>query len=115
MTTIITLNVGGMLFQTSKDTLLKGDTYFVPLATHSNCEEVIFIDRDPAYFRYILNWLRGATVLPEDRLSLQELLVESDFYCMKDMKETIEAILSKSTTVIAQLTRFGDELKYMYK
>ena len=112
---IVTLNVGGVLYQTSKETLEKNDTYFRPLVTHSNVEEIIFIDRDPAFFRYILNWLRGSSILPEDTVSLQELAVEADFYCMQDLKEAINSRLMTSTTSIEQMKRFGDELKYAYR
>ncbi len=113
--TIVTLNVGGVLYQTSKETLEKNDTYFRPLVSHTNLEDIIFIDRDPAFFRYILNWLRGSPILPEDTVSLQELSVEADFYCMQELKEAIASRLINSTTAIEQMKRFGDELKYAYR
>ena len=46
MTQVVTLNVGGCLYQTSKETLETQDTYFRPLVTNSNIEEIIFIDLD---------------------------------------------------------------------
>lgn len=115
MTEVITLNIGGCIYQTSKETLKKNDTYFRALVEHSNCEDIIFVDRDPSLFRYILNWLRGTTVLPDDTLSLKELLMESDFYCMEDMKNEITVKLASSTTYLEEMKRFANELKYTYR
>lgn len=115
MTEIVTLNVGGCYYQTSKETLEKKDTYFRALVEHTNCEEVIFVDRDPSLFRYVLNWLRGTKVLPDDTLLLRELLMESDFYCIDDMKLEVEKKLHTSSTIIEQLKRLSSELSYAYK
>tara|TARA_B100001989_G_scaffold252812_1_gene236365 strand:+ start:1520 stop:1867 length:348 start_codon:yes stop_codon:yes gene_type:complete len=115
MTEIVTLNVGGCLYQTSKETLSKNNNYFRALVEHSSCEDIIFIDRDPSLFRYILNWLRGTTVLPDDTLSLKELLMESDFYCMEEMKNEIVEKLTTSTTYLEEMKRFANELKYAYR
>ena len=115
MTEIVVLNVGGCLYQTSKETLLKYDNYFRALVEHGNCEDIIFIDRDPSLFRYILNWLRGTTVLPDDTLSLKELLMESDFYCMEDMKNEISVRIATSTTTLEEMKRLANELKWVYR
>lgn len=115
MTEVVTLNIGGCFYQTSKETLRKNNTYFRALVENSNCEDVIFVDRDPYLFRYILNWLRGTTVLPDDTISLKELLMESDFYCMEDMKNEIVVRLASSTTYLEELKRFANELKYTYR
>lgn len=112
---IVTLNVGGCLFQTSKATLEMHDTFFRALVENANIDETVFIDRDPSYFRYILNWLRGTHVLPEDKLSLKELMYECDFYCINDMKEEIEKIITVSSTVIEKMSKIENELKYVYR
>lgn len=115
MTEIVTLNIGGVLYQTSKETLSKGNNYFRALVEHTNCEDVVFVDRDPSLFRYILNWLRGTNMLPDDTLSLKELLMEADFYCMEEMKTEIASKIPASTTYLAEMKRFADELKYIYR
>jgi len=103
---LITLNIGGQLFITTKDTLLKGDTMLSRMFSgqfKSSCcvdrdgellklffgscmisfyrEGNPFIDRDGKHFRIILNFLRsGKFVPPSDPVSVQELLVEADYY-----------------------------------
>ena len=86
--TYIKLDVGGMLFKTSVNTLcaergsvlaamFSGSGFHVTL----NDEGAYFIDRDGTHFRHILNYLRGCfdagTVSDGAR---RELLVEADFY-----------------------------------
>ena len=115
MTQIVHLNVGGCLFQTSKETLENTNTYFRALVEHSDLDDVLFIDRDPCLFRYILNWLRGVHLLPDDKSSLQELLYEADFYCIEEMKTEIKTKIQTATTYLGEMTRFGNELKYQYR
>lgn len=106
---IIYLNVGGVFYVTSKDTLEKYDNYFRALVkVHvDNPEESIFIDRDPYLFRYVLNWLRGVAVLPEDALTLRELLFEADYYSMEDMVSAIKTKLDTSTTIQNELSKIS--------
>eukprot|EP01113_Clastostelium_recurvatum_P022758 TRINITY_DN2726_c0_g1_i4.p1 TRINITY_DN2726_c0_g1~~TRINITY_DN2726_c0_g1_i4.p1 ORF type:complete len:332 (-),score=51.93 TRINITY_DN2726_c0_g1_i4:24-1019(-) len=88
----VLLNVGGMLFATSAETLQsRRNTYFG--AMFSGMIELkpdkdgrIFIDRDGTHFRYVLNYLRnGELLVPEDKLVRKELLVEAQFYGLQDM------------------------------
>ena len=60
----VTLNVGGALFETSVETLRQKSCFFA--AMFSGCwdtasvgKEAIFIDRDPAHFPVLLNYLRS--------------------------------------------------------
>ena len=86
--TIVRLNVGGTIFDTSQATLLQSphdqDSVFHKLLSGRftaprDAEGRIFIDRDAAHFRIILNWLRSGHVPP--RLdNVDELMVEADFY-----------------------------------
>lgn len=87
MSPIVYLNVGGCSFTTRRDTLHAG--FFLGLAQTSSGMEEIFVDRDPAHFRYILNWLRGSRCLPEDDQTLTELMWEADFYALDDMVASI--------------------------
>lgn len=83
------LNVGGVYFAARRSSLLNSNSFFSGAMTaHADCCE-LFIDRDPTYFRHILNWIRGVRHLPEDDSVLQELMWEADYYSMHDMREAI--------------------------
>jgi hypothetical protein len=68
----IVLNVGGTMFETMKDTLLKS-AYFEAFFRFENND--YFIDRDPEMFRHVLNLLRDP-----DYNFPKEYISELDFY-----------------------------------
>ena len=91
----VKLNIGGMLFMTTVDTLRnEPDTYFSCLLsehfdTSPDEDGEIFVDRDPTFFRFILNHLRGADV-SKDIESLKEnekaaIAQEVDYYQIASM------------------------------
>ena len=105
---ILSINVGGKVFQTLKSTfntphsgeyfrnLLFSDRFPQLRDAHGN----VFIDRDPELFRYILEYLRTDQIqLSEDHDNirfLQKLFTEADYYQLSDMqKEISEMILPK--------------------
>ena len=47
------------------------------------------MDRDPTYFRYVLNWLRGVKYLPDEETVLNELIWEADYFCLEEMRDAI--------------------------
>eukprot|EP01114_Cavostelium_apophysatum_P019526 TRINITY_DN631_c0_g1_i2.p1 TRINITY_DN631_c0_g1~~TRINITY_DN631_c0_g1_i2.p1 ORF type:complete len:210 (+),score=46.84 TRINITY_DN631_c0_g1_i2:63-692(+) len=103
---IVSLNVGGQLFETSKATLLKGgETMLSKLLSGQfkarlDGSNRIFVDRDGTHFRYILNYLRsGKFVPPNDPASIQELLVEADYYQVKELSNHIERHLQREKKV----------------
>lgn len=112
MTIVVTLNVGGCLFQTSKSTLEK-EKFFSCLVSQYCTDEVLFIDRDPTFFKYILNWMRGSYALPDDKLSLLELYYEADFFCMFNLKEEVETKLKISKTYMDVLNKINENLLYI--
>ena len=89
----VKLNVGGMRFSTTIDTLMKGDTMLsamfsgrMPLKRDDDGS--VFIDRDGTHFRAILNFLRdGHVPLPDKRKELEELKMEANFYCINQLIE----------------------------
>ncbi|KAI6190230.1 BTB domain-containing protein [Aphelenchoides bicaudatus] len=82
---IVTLNVGGQRFSTSKSTLTWiPDTFFTSLLsgrirTAEDDTGAKFIDRDPQLFRRILNYLRTKQV-DLSNISVKMLLHEAEFY-----------------------------------
>lgn len=70
----VILNIGGTRFETSKETLTQdSDSLFALLFTDESPVVPVgnsyFIDRDPAHFRLILNYLRHSSPLPVMQLS----------------------------------------------
>lgn len=119
-TSPIHVNIGGVYFSTSFHTLRRSQYFrnrerslssfpSSPSSISENCNEgekgmdvslssplpslfnlELFVDRDPTYFRHILNWMRGVRFLPEDGDVLQELEWEASFYGLNDMKTAIQ-------------------------
>ena len=99
---IVIVNVGGVYYTTRRGTLLNAGNFFAPLlrstsAAGSTVAE-IFVDRDPTHFRHLLNWMRGSRFLPSEEQVLQELLWESDYFCMHDMHDFIQRSKNRFNT-----------------
>ena len=60
----INLNIGGTDFVTTRETLLNKSGFFAALVRNTDADAVFFVDRDPTYFMYILNYLRGSEFIP---------------------------------------------------
>lgn len=93
---IIVLDVGGMIYKTTIDTLRNcPDSYFSGLTKFlKNSNEPYFIDRSPEYFPYILDYLRN-TYLPlklYDEKTLYNIYQEANYYCLSTLKSEIEKI-----------------------
>jgi len=96
-TNIIDLNVGGVQYTTSKDTLIKNEGSLLcsmfsedPTKLSHDSKGRVFIDRDGVLFRYILDFLRnGVTVLPENFQEDERLKVEAKFYQLDAMLEQL--------------------------
>lgn len=100
----LTLNVGGMKVETSKNTL-RADPSCVfalmlqPLSPFRPSNNVYFFDRDPAHFKIILNYLRNnCTVekryLPREHVYLYELLQEAKFYKLSGLVSIVQERLN---------------------
>ena len=132
--TLISLNVGGKLYTTTVATLQSGGSntnYFDCLLSerfpllkdnHGN----IFIDRDGATFRYILNFLRGSALHVTEAcpaaaaLIYEEILEEAEFFGLtilaEELERRIEAIEEDENTpkidnVVTELQRLQRQLK----
>lgn len=95
---IIRLNVGGISFTTSLDTLLSDENSMLALMfsgrynVEKDEEGRYFIDRDGTHFRYILNFLRdGSTYIPYTNKQLvDELYEEVKFYQIEELLARLE-------------------------
>lgn len=87
---VVTLDVGGLLFKTTKFTLTKyRNTFFTGLFKMNSPlrqkDGSIFIDRDGKHFRLLLNFMRsGRIMMPEDHTERKEVMIEAEYYCLDD-------------------------------
>ena len=105
---ILKLNVGGMIFYTLKSTLskkIKKDNANEFHETHlleemyndslKENKEIKFIDRDPTYFNYILDYLRCPNkklILPNKKMILKQLKNEAEYFKLNGLVEIIESL-----------------------
>ncbi|CAJ0953894.1 unnamed protein product, partial [Mesorhabditis belari] len=120
----IKLNVGGQIFQTTKMTLCREESFLSKLIRDdggltSDRDEsgAILIDRDPQYFAPILNYLRHGKLVINPGISLEGVLHEADFYNLPVLSHMVlERIkgkkleLSQKKTVYRVLQCHGEEL-----
>lgn len=99
---VLTLNVGGLVYTTTRSTLIKypdsmlGAMFsgsYVP--TSCDSQGHYFIDRDGHMFRHVLNFLRsGRLCLPHGFKDYELLEAEADFYQVTPMIAAIKEIRS---------------------
>uniref|UniRef100_A0A6C0E8Y5 BTB domain-containing protein n=1 Tax=viral metagenome TaxID=1070528 RepID=A0A6C0E8Y5_9ZZZZ len=93
MSNIIKLNIGGVLYQTTENTLLKYPDSFLAsifyekhlLPTDEN--GYYFIDRDGKLFEYILRFLRDGTINLDNTAKniIDDILDEADYYGIDEL------------------------------
>jgi hypothetical protein len=93
---IVKLNVGGILFTTTKGTLCRyphsmlGAMFNGSMATYKD-NDGYFIDRNGAMFGYVLDFLRSLQLaLPSDFNHLDQLAIEADFYQIEPLITAIQ-------------------------
>ena len=131
----VRLNVGGTYFLTTYTTLSNVHNNSTPTYFHGIIsehfkkeydkqlsEEYYFIDRDPTYFRYVLNYLRDGNIsgIPKDNVQiLNEILQEASFYSINGLTIYITKILNdiyenkkKSNSDVKEHKLFQDLNRY---
>ena len=76
---VVTLSVGGEIFKTAQSTLAKS-AFFRNLLSNDYIDaqsDEVFVDRDPRYFRFVLQYLRtGSIETPQLPLTAEGLMNE---------------------------------------
>ncbi|XP_036416351.1 BTB/POZ domain-containing protein KCTD5 isoform X2 [Colossoma macropomum] len=99
----VRLNVGGTVFLTTRQTLLKEQTSFLyrlcqqqDLQSDTDETGAYVIDRDPTYFGPILNYLRHGKLVYNKELAEEGVLEEAEFYNITPLIKLIkERILER--------------------
>jgi hypothetical protein len=110
---VVSLNVGGKLFQTNIQTLLNiKDTLFykIILSKTFDMTNEIYIDRSPRYFNTILDYMRFKTFTPKafSFPEKKELLEEAEYY---EIAELID-VMGNQTKLI-EIVKFEVNGFYM--
>ena len=96
---IISFNIGGRIFATSRETIANDEFCMLnvmlkhePSMSSTRDESgAIFIDRDPTYFQYVLNYLRNGIVdLPPEKFKLNAILREAEFYQINGLYTAVQ-------------------------
>jgi len=104
----IILNIGGTLFETTRQTLTKQPNSMLNVMFNGSNEDIVkpdskghyFIDRDPEHFQTILNYLRtDQLILPESKIERTKLELELDFYCIKTEEKILTTAIDSSIIV----------------
>ncbi|KAK7489838.1 hypothetical protein BaRGS_00018860 [Batillaria attramentaria] len=108
---IVELNVGGVMYTTSLETLTKQpDSLLAGLFGDKSKSKLVrdtkgkyFIDRDGVLFRYVLDYLRNLRlVLPENFHERDRLKQEAEYYKLSDMVTSLS--ISPKPTHLPPLT-----------
>ncbi|XP_076360059.1 BTB/POZ domain-containing protein KCTD12-like [Tachypleus tridentatus] len=98
---VMELNVGGVFYTTSLNTLTKEPTSLLgQMFTGKGSKQVMrdskgkfFIDRDGVIFRYVLDYLRNQKlILPENFHERERLKQEAEYFILPAMVASIEAL-----------------------
>eukprot|EP00090_Calanus_glacialis_P028931 TRINITY_DN4638_c0_g1_i1.p1 TRINITY_DN4638_c0_g1~~TRINITY_DN4638_c0_g1_i1.p1 ORF type:complete len:277 (-),score=51.05 TRINITY_DN4638_c0_g1_i1:121-951(-) len=95
---IIDLNVGGVLYTTSLETLTKDAGSLLCSLFSAGTDSLlhdskgrVFIDRDGVLFRYILDFLRnGRLILPDKFQEADRLKLEAEYFQMEELQQQLE-------------------------
>merc|ERR1712079_190672 len=95
---IIDLNVGGVLYTTSAETLTKNTGSLLCTLFSGGTDTLlhdskgrVFIDRDGVLFRYILDYLRnGRLVLPDNFQESERLKLEAEYFQIEELQHQLE-------------------------
>ena len=94
------IEVGGVVYASCLETLRKSPT-LANLIDELPPEEMLFLDRDPQSFAYILNFLRTGVVYvsTDDRSYIELLKGEAAFYGLCGMESQLSEMLTEKTAL----------------
>ena len=109
---IITFNIGGQIYSTTRLTInenVDSQSYLALIIRNQTTTKIdqnghYFLDRDGIYFRYILNYFRDKKlILPENFTELKQFCSEAKFYQIDRLINEIENRLNTTNELNKQL------------
>lgn len=104
----VKLNVGGVEYMTSVETLTGGSVFFQSLfsgrlETTRDEEGRIFIDRNGHIFQYVLEFLRTGGVYfdTSDATMVTRVACEAEFFLVTSLMEAMDAVVEQANTPVA--------------
>ena len=114
---IIKLNVGGVMYVTTRSTLCQPGSWFETMFSGKmepgiQIDGAYFIDRDGEMFRYVINYMRNLDkwLPPGDVEILSQLVNEAGFFCLEGMLEKIKKMVPTTYytfEVYLQMDKYG--------
>jgi len=98
---VVSLNVGGTKFETTRQTFLNDPNSMLakmfdpvsPMQPGVKIDGAYFIDRDPTYFRIVLNYLRSGQLHVDSNIPLEAIKSEASYFGLVSLeKEIVEKI-----------------------
>ena len=82
----IALNVGGYLYETTRETVMKSKLLSerIQTAEKNSCGDTIFLDRDGVMFNCILNYMRTGYIWAANFQHSQILRIEAEYFGLED-------------------------------
>jgi len=101
---VVFLNVGGEKLETTRQTLLNDPTSMLakmfdpvsPLQPGVLRDGAYFIDRDPKYFRIILNYLRSGQLILESSVPIEAIKTEASYFGLVGLEEIVNQKLAET-------------------
>ncbi|KAH3746112.1 FH protein interacting protein FIP2 [Pelomyxa schiedti] len=94
---VLRLNVGGTVFVTARRTLCLDENSMLARMFNSSLRAsatddsgAYFLDRDPVYFRVVLNFLRTGRLLLDSGVSLDGVLMEAEFFQIDSLVRAVD-------------------------